>query len=123
MGVLVRQSLRMRPDRSVVGEVRGAEVIDLLTALNTGHRGGCGTIHANSPMDAMKRIEALGLTAGVPRDATHALISAAIDIVVHLERLPSGHRVVNDVHEVHDEQGLCVTSALYGRGGPVEDLS
>ena len=118
---LVRQSLRMRPDRIVVGEVRGAEVIDLLTALNTGHRGGCGTIHANSPMDAMKRIEALGLTAGVPRDATHALISAAIDIVVHLERLPSGRRVVSDVHEVRDEHGLCVTSALYGRGGLAED--
>ena len=60
---------------------------------------------------------------GVPRDATHALISAAIDIVVHLERLPSGRRVVSDVHEVRDEHGLCVTSALYGRGGLAEDLS
>lgn len=86
MRELVRQSLRMRPDRIVVGEVRGAEVVELLTALNTGHEGGCGTIHANTPADVPARLEALGLMAGLDRIATHALTAAGLDAIVHVVR-------------------------------------
>ena len=95
---LVRQTLRMRPDRIVVGEVRGAEVIDLLSALNTGHEGGCGTIHANSAADVPTRIEALGLQAGLGREAIHALLAAGVAVAIHLERDSSGLRVVQGIH-------------------------
>lgn len=91
---LVRQALRMRPDRLVVGEVRGAEVVDLLAALNTGHRGGCGTLHANSAADVPARIEALSLAAGLPREAAHSQLAAALDVVVHLGRGRDGRRRV-----------------------------
>ena len=94
---LVRQALRMRPDRLVVGEVRGAEVVDLLAAMNTGHEGGMGTIHANSPGDVPARLEALGVSAGLDRDAVHALAAAAIDVVIHLGRV-DGARVVQGLH-------------------------
>jgi pilus assembly protein CpaF len=94
---LVRQALRMRPDRLVVGEVRGAEVVDLLAALNTGHEGGCGTLHANSAADVPARLEALGVAAGLRRDAVHAQAVAALDAVVHLTRDRSGHRRVASV--------------------------
>jgi pilus assembly protein CpaF len=83
---LVRQALRMRPDRLVVGECRGAEVIDLLGALNTGHEGGAGTLHANTAMDVPARLEALGLLSGVPREAIHAQIAAALHVVIQLRR-------------------------------------
>lgn len=83
---LVRQALRMRPDRLVVGEVRGAEVIDLLAALNTGHDGGCGTLHANNPADVPARLEALACAAGLTREAVHSQIAAALDAVIHLVR-------------------------------------
>lgn len=89
---LVRQSLRMRPDRLVVGEVRGAEVVDLLAALNTGHEGGCGTVHANSADDVPARLEALALAAGLPRPAVHAQAASALDVVLHLVRERSGRR-------------------------------
>jgi pilus assembly protein CpaF len=89
---LVRQALRMRPDRLVVGEVRGAEVVDLLAALNTGHEGGCGTLHANSPADVPARLEALGAAAGLRRAAVHAQAVAALDAVVHLVRQRDGRR-------------------------------
>jgi pilus assembly protein CpaF len=92
--VLVRQALRMRPDRLVVGEVRGSEVLDLLAALNTGHEGGCGTVHANRAEHVPARIESLCGQAGVPRDAAHSLLVAAVDAVVHLARDTSGRRVV-----------------------------
>ena len=95
---LVRQSLRMRPDRVVVGEVRGAEVVELLTALNTGHEGGCGTIHANSAHDVPARLEALGLMAGLDRSALHALAVAGLDAIVHLARSHAGHRQVVSIH-------------------------
>jgi len=98
---LVRASLRMRPNRIVVGEVRGAEVVELLSALNTGHEGGCGTVHANSPADVPTRLEALGLTAGLDRVALHALMGAGLDAVVHLQRLPSGQRIVFGIHTTH----------------------
>lgn len=101
---LVRQALRMRPDRLVVGEVRGPEVVDLLAALNTGHEGGCGTVHANSPEDVPARLEALGLMAGLPRDAVHSLISAGLHVVIHVERQRSGRRV-SALHVVKDAGG------------------
>lgn len=94
---LVRQALRMRPDRLVVGEVRGAEVVDLLAALNTGHEGGCGTVHANAPVDVPARFEALGVAAGLPRDAVHSQLAASIDLVVHLRRGVTGRRAVEQV--------------------------
>ncbi|MBG0827263.1 TadA family conjugal transfer-associated ATPase [Planomonospora sp. ID67723] len=83
---LVRQALRMRPDRLVVGEVRGAEVVDLLAALNTGHEGGCGTLHANAAADVPPRLEALACAAGLSREAVHSQIAAALDVVIHLAR-------------------------------------
>jgi pilus assembly protein CpaF len=89
---LVRQTLRMRPDRIVVGEVRGAEVVDLLTALNTGHAGGCSTLHANSAVDVVARLEALGALGGLSRFAVTRLVAAAVQVVVHLERNASGCR-------------------------------
>ncbi|MEI2821252.1 MAG: TadA family conjugal transfer-associated ATPase [Marmoricola sp.] len=93
---LVRQALRMRPDRLVVGEVRGAEITDLLAAMNTGHEGGCGTIHANSAADVPSRIEGLGLAAGLPLAAIQAQMASAIDLVIHLGR-SEGQRVVRQL--------------------------
>jgi pilus assembly protein CpaF len=89
---LVRQALRMRPDRLVVGEVRGAEVVDLLAALNTGHDGGCGTVHANSALDVPARLEALALAAGLDRAATHSQLASGVAAVVHLARGRDGVR-------------------------------
>jgi pilus assembly protein CpaF len=83
----------MRPDRLVVGEVRGAEVTDLLAALNTGHDGGCGTLHANRPSEVPARLEALGVAAGLGRTAVHSQAAAALALVVHLRRTPEGRRV------------------------------
>lgn len=83
---LVRNALRMRPDRLVVGEVRGAEVVDLLAALNTGHEGGCGTVHANSARDVPARLEALAASAGLGREALHSQLASALKVVVHLVR-------------------------------------
>lgn len=93
---LVRQALRMRPDRLVVGECRGAEVVDLLGALNTGHDGGAGTVHANSAADVPARLEALGLLAGVGREALHAQIGAGLQVVLHLRR-SDGLRVLEEI--------------------------
>ena len=90
---LVRQALRMRPDRIVVGEVRGAEVVDLLAALNTGHDGGAGTVHANSPAEVPARLEALGALGGLTRGALHSQLAAAIQAVVHVGRSRAGRRV------------------------------
>ena len=94
---LVRQSLRMRPDRVVVGEVRGPEVIDMLAALNTGHEGGCATIHANSAADVIARLESLALSAGLPREAAHAQMGAALHVVVHVVRRRDGRRHVAEI--------------------------
>ncbi|MDX6742562.1 TadA family conjugal transfer-associated ATPase [Actinocorallia sp. A-T 12471] len=90
---LVRQALRMRPDRLVVGEVRGAEAVELLNALNTGHEGGCGTLHANAPEDVPARLEALGCAAGLTREALHSQLAAALDVVVHVERQGAQRKV------------------------------
>jgi pilus assembly protein CpaF len=97
MQSLVRQALRMRPDRLVVGEVRGAEVADMLTALNTGHDGGCATIHANSARDVPARIEALALVAGLTRAAAHAQLGAAVEVFVHVRRGSDGRRRVSEI--------------------------
>ncbi|HLN76311.1 MAG TPA: TadA family conjugal transfer-associated ATPase [Nocardioidaceae bacterium] len=94
--VLVRQALRMRPDRLVVGEVRGPEVTDLLMAMNTGHEGGCGTLHANSCADVPARVEALAMSAGMSRDAAHSQLASALDVVIHLGR-SAGRRKVEEV--------------------------
>jgi pilus assembly protein CpaF len=99
---LLRNSLRMRPDRIVIGEVRGAEALDLLTALNTGHDGALSTIHANSPADALARLETLALMAGVglPHAAIAEQVQRGIDLIVHLERRADGSRVVTEIAEV-----------------------
>jgi pilus assembly protein CpaF len=94
---LVRQALRMRPDRIVVGEVRGAEVCDLLAALNTGHDGGAGTVHANSTREVPARMEALAAPGGLPRVALHAQLAAAIQVLLHMRRLRTGARVLDGV--------------------------
>ncbi|MGI5126943.1 TadA family conjugal transfer-associated ATPase [Pseudonocardia sp. CA-107938] len=101
---LVRQALRMRPDRLVVGEVRGAEVCDLLAALNTGHDGGAGTVHANSAREIPARMEALAAAGGLARDALHSQLTAAIQVVLHMRRLAGGGRVL-DVVGVFDRAG------------------
>ncbi|MGU3651194.1 TadA family conjugal transfer-associated ATPase [Mycolicibacterium sp. A43C] len=94
---LVRQALRMRPDRIVVGEVRGAEVVDLLTALNTGHDGGAGTVHANSAAEVPARLEALAGLGGLDRTALHSQLAAAIQVVVHVGRDRDGIRRVREI--------------------------
>jgi pilus assembly protein CpaF len=94
---LVRQALRMRPDRLIVGEVRGSEVCDLLAAMNTGHEGGCATLHANSAADVPARLEALAALGGMGREALHAQAASALDILVHIRRSPSGRRRVGEI--------------------------
>jgi len=101
---LVRESLRMRPDRVVLGECRGAEVRDLLTALNTGHEGGCATIHANSAADVPARLVALGMLAGIPADVVAEQAVCAIDVVVHLGR-SGGRRWVAEIAVVRRGDG------------------
>ena len=99
---LVRNALRMRPDRIIVGEVRGAETLDMLQAMNTGHEGSLTTIHANSPRDALARLETLVLTAGVelPLRAIREQISSAFDLLVQITRLVDGSRRITHVTEV-----------------------
>jgi pilus assembly protein CpaF len=99
---LLRNALRMRPDRIVIGEVRGPEALDLLTALNTGHDGALSTVHANSPRDAVARIETLALMAGVglPHEAIAEQVRRGIDLLVHLQRMPDGSRRVTEIAAV-----------------------
>lgn len=113
---LVRTSLRMRPDRIVVGEVRGAEALDLLQALNTGHDGSFSTAHANTPDDALRRLETLALFAGeLPIAAVRAQIGAAIDAVVQVVRTVDGSRVVTAIAEVDGD--AAATTDLFRRDG------
>jgi pilus assembly protein CpaF len=109
----------MRPDRIVVGEVRGPEALDMLQALNTGHDGSLTTVHANSPADALRRIETLALMAGVglPHAAIRDQVASALDLVVHQARLPNGSRVVDSVSEVLRVAGGAGTRELWTRGG------
>ncbi len=108
---LVRNSLRMRPDRIVVGEVRGGESLDMLQAMNTGHDGSLSTVHANSPRDAVARLETLVLMAGMdlPLRAIREQIASAVDLIVQLTRLRDGTRRVTAVTEVHGMEGQTVT--------------
>jgi pilus assembly protein CpaF len=108
---LLRAALRLRPDRIVVGEVRGPEALDLLTALNTGHDGSLSTCHANSADDAVHRVEALALQAGgaLPLDALRLHVQSALDAVVHVARLPDGRRRVVSVAELRPAAGGIVS--------------
>jgi pilus assembly protein CpaF len=126
---LVRQALRMRPDRLVIGECRGAEIVDLLGALNTGHDGGAGTLHANAPGDVPARLEALGLLGGLPRAALHAQVVAALQVVLQVRRtgegrtlesisvlVPSGEqRLATVVPAWHRDRGLGPGTATLAR--------
>lgn len=125
---LVPQALRMRPDRLIVGEVRGAEVCDLLNALNTGHDGGAGTVHANSPAEVPARMEALAALGGLPRLALHSQLSAAFHVVLHMRREQDGTRRLTDigvfdrdgdtVKVVHDRTRLKALLAVRGVAAP-----
>ncbi|RKR20864.1 TadA family conjugal transfer-associated ATPase [Arthrobacter oryzae] len=112
LGELVRQALRMRPDRLVVGECRGAEVRELLSAMNTGHAGGGGTIHANAAAAVPARLAALGALAGMGQDAVRLQVASAIDAVVHVERTATGRQVASIAVLEAQESGLAVTAAL-----------
>jgi pilus assembly protein CpaF len=115
---LVRQALRMRPDRLVVGEVRGPEVADLLAAMNTGHEGGCGTLHANRPADVPARLEALGAAAALDLPAVHSQAAAALSVVVHLRRTPQGRRVDELGVVTRGDGRLSVEAGWRSDGGP-----
>jgi pilus assembly protein CpaF len=108
---LVRNALRMRPDRIVVGEVRGAEALDMLQAMNTGHEGSITTIHSNSPRDALSRLETMVLMAGydLPLRAIRQQIASALDVVVQLDRFGDGSRHVVHVAEVQGMEGEIIT--------------
>ena len=111
---LLRNALRMRPDRIVIGEVRGPEALDLLTALNTGHDGALSTVHANSPGDALARLETLALMAGLglPHGAIADQVQRGIDLVVHIERGGDGGRRVTEIAEVVRVAGATAVRAL-----------
>jgi pilus assembly protein CpaF len=115
---LVRQALRMRPDRIIVGEVRGAEVIDLLAALNTGHDGGAGTVHANSPAEVPARLEALAALGGLDRAALHSQLAAAVQVVLHVSRGSEGRRLTEIALLRRDRSGHVGTVPAWhvGRG-------
>ncbi len=108
---LVRNALRMRPDRIIVGEVRGAEALDMLQAMNTGHEGSLSTVHANSPRDALSRLETMVLMAGyeLPLRAIRSHVSSALELVVQLDRLDDGSRRVVEISEVQRMEGEVIT--------------
>jgi pilus assembly protein CpaF len=107
----VRNSLRMRPDRIIVGEVRGAEALDMLQAMNTGHDGSLCTVHANTSRDALARIETMVLMAGydLPVRAIRQQVASALDLIVHLERLEDGSRRVTGITEVQRMESEVIT--------------
>jgi pilus assembly protein CpaF len=108
---LVRNSLRMRPDRIIVGEVRGAEALDMLQAMNTGHDGSLCTVHANSTRDALSRVETMVLMAGfdLPMRAIRQQVASALDLIIHLERLEDGSRRVAAITEVQRMESDVIT--------------
>jgi pilus assembly protein CpaF len=115
---LLRNALRMRPDRIVIGEVRGPEALDLLTALNTGHEGALSTVHANSPEDALRRIETLALMAGIglPHEAVREQLARGVELVVHMQRGERGARRVTEIAEIVRVAGGPAVRALWTRG-------
>ncbi|GAA3431540.1 TadA family conjugal transfer-associated ATPase [Kutzneria kofuensis] len=115
---LVRQALRMRPDRIVVGEVRGAEVCELLAALNTGHDGGACTVHANSPSEVPARMEALAALGGISRSALHSQLAAAIHVVLHLKRHHDGVRRLAEIGVVTRDRDEVVVRTAWHAGQP-----
>jgi pilus assembly protein CpaF len=108
---LVRNALRMRPDRIIVGEVRGPEALDMLQAMNTGHDGSLTTVHANAPRDALARIETMVLMAGydLPLRAIRQQVASALDLIVHLERMEDGGRRVTAITEVQRMESEVIT--------------
>ncbi|MBB3663278.1 pilus assembly protein CpaF [Prauserella sediminis] len=117
---LVREALRMRPDRLVVGEVRGREVCELLNALNTGHDGGAGTLHANSPGEVPARLEALAALGGLSRSALHSQLAAAVQLVLHMER-SGGTRRLTEVGVVRRGGDGVEVRAVWTASGPTAD--
>ena len=119
---LVRQALRMRPDRIVVGEVRGGEVVDLLAALNTGHEGGAGTVHANTPAEVPARLEALAAVGGLDRAALHSQLAAAVRVVLHVGRDAQGWRGLREVAVLRrDPEGYVRARTAWRSGGGCAD--
>jgi pilus assembly protein CpaF len=115
MTQLVKASLRMRPDRIIVGEVRGSEVFDMINAMNTGHAGSLSTGHANSISGMLKRLEAMFMQAAdFPVDAIRAQISEGIDVMIHMSRMRDGSRKVIEIAELDDvRNGQIQTNSLY----------
>jgi pilus assembly protein CpaF len=107
---LVRNALRMRPDRIILGEVRGGEALDMLQAMNTGHDGSISTVHANSPRDALSRLETMVLMAGfeLPAKAIREQVSAALNVIIQVARLSDGTRKIVKVSEVTGMEGEVV---------------
>ncbi|MDT5013293.1 MAG: pilus assembly protein CpaF [Mycobacterium sp.] len=122
---LVKQALRMRPDRIVIGEVRGAEVVDLLAALNTGHEGGAGTVHANNPAEVPARLEALGALGGLDRMALHSQLAAAVQVILHVRRGRDGSRRLDEIAVLHRDGGqlVQVVTAWHADSGSVSGAS
>lgn len=122
---LVRQALRMRPDRLVLGEVRGAEIVDLFAAMNSGHEGACATLHANAAGDVVARVEALGMMAGLPRDAVAVQFEAAVQIVLHMQRTANGQRRLAEVGAVRGgrvRRALVIDQDTHHYAGAWHDL-
>lgn len=117
---LVRQALRMRPDRLVVGEVRGAEVVDLLAALNTGHDGGAGTVHANSPAEVPARLEALAALGGLDRPGLHGQLAAAVQVLLHMGRDRSRRRRLAEIAVLRrdDRDRVAAVTVWHAEHGP-----
>ncbi|HEY5881745.1 MAG TPA: TadA family conjugal transfer-associated ATPase [Nakamurella sp.] len=117
---LVRQALRMRPDRLVVGEVRGAEVVDLLAAMNTGHDGGAGTVHANTAVDVPARLEALASLGGIGRAALHSQLAGAVHVVLHVRRIGPRRELAEIAVLVRGSDGWVEAERAVVSGRPVE---
>jgi len=115
VAMLVRNAMRMRPDRIVIGEVRGAEVLDLLQAMNTGHDGSATTVHANGVDEAVVRLEGMALLAGVPQAAARSQVAAGLDALVALGRGRDGRRVLSGIATVEQVRGRTVTGTLWRR--------
>jgi len=115
VATLIRNAMRMRPDRIVIGEVRGAEVLDLLQAMNTGHAGSATTVHANGLDEAVVRLEGMALLAGIPQAAARSQVAAGVDVIVMLGRTRAGTRVLDGVATVGVERGRTVMGTLWRR--------